>query len=379
MQGRSFRPLDGLLVLDFSTLLPGPLATQMLAQAGARVVKIEKPAGGDEMRPYDPQWGESSANFALLNAGKESIAVDLKSAEGRASLDGLLSKADILVEQFRPGVMARLGLDFETVRKLNPRIVYCSLTGFGQSGPKRDVAGHDLNYIADTGLLHLSMGAPGARVVPPALVADIAAGALPSVVNILLALQQRAITGEGCYLDIAMTDGLFAFQYWSLGRLQAIGQPPRPGGELTTGGSPRYNLYDARDGRVIAAAPIEEKFWAAFCNAIGLEERFRQDEKDPEATLRRIREIIAGRDSTEWEKVFATADCCCNVVRTIDEALRDPHFRARGLFRANVQGGDGREMAALPLPLSDAFRPADGAVSRVPSLGEHNAAALGCD
>lgn len=377
MQGSGLRPLAGLTVLDFSTLLPGPLAGQILAQAGARIVKIEKPSGGDEMRVYQPRWGDDSANFSLLNAGKESVAIDLKSSQARELITPLIAEADILIEQFRPGVMARLGLDYVSVRRVNPRTIYCSISGYGQSGPMSDVAGHDLNYIAATGLLDLSMGEPGRRVVPPALVADIAAGALPAVINILLALQQRNSTGQGCYLDIAMTDGLFAFQYWSIGQLQATGRSPKPGAELVTGGSPRYNLYDTSDGRVIAAAPIEAKFWTAFCDAIGLESELRDDGRDPAASLRRIREIIAARDSTHWRTAFANADCCCNVVRSFDEARTDPHFAARKLFLADIENGCGARMDALPLPLAAAFRPTGRPPARVPSLGEHNSSILG--
>ena len=167
-------PLQGITVLDFSTLLPGPMATLLLAEAGAEVIKIERPGTGDEMRTYEPRWGRDSVNFALLNRGKKSVALDLKNAEERAKIRPLLEKADILVEQFRPGVMARLGLDYETVATINRKIIYCSITGYGQHGPKHDQAGHDLNYIGDAGLLSLSMGPAESPVVPPALIADIA-------------------------------------------------------------------------------------------------------------------------------------------------------------------------------------------------------------
>ena len=224
-------PLDGLLVLDFSTLLPGPLATLMLAEAGAEVIKIERP-GGEEMRRYVPRWGAESVNFAMLNRGKKSLVLDLKQDSGRARLRPLLERADILVEQFRPGVMARLGLDAEAVRAVNPRIVYCSITGFGQTGPKRDIAAHDLNYIGETGVLSLSMGPEDRPVVPPVLMADIAAGAYPAVMNILLALRQRDVTGEGATLDVAMADNLFPFMFWAIGNAQAAGLWPKNGGDL---------------------------------------------------------------------------------------------------------------------------------------------------
>ena len=200
------RPLEGLLVLDFSTLLPGPMATLLLAEAGAEVIKIERPGRGEEMRGYDPKWGRDSVNFALLNRGKQSMPLDLKDPADRAKLDPLLARADVLVEQFRPGVMARLGLGYDDVAKINPRLVYCSITGYGQSGPKRDVAGHDLNYIGDSGLLALSMGPLDRPVVPPALIADIAGGAYPAVMNILLALTERARSARGRYKDVARSD-----------------------------------------------------------------------------------------------------------------------------------------------------------------------------
>jgi len=206
------QPLEGILVLDFSTLLPGPMATLLLAEAGAEVVKVERPSG-EEMRSYRPRWGRESVNFALLNRGKKSLALDLKSDEDRKKLAPLLARADVIVEQFRPGVMARLGLDYDDIARINPRVIYCSITGYGQDGPKRDVAGHDLNYIGDAGLLALSMGDAERPVVPPALIADIAGGAYPTVINVLLALQLRQKTGRGSYLDVAMAKNLFPFAY----------------------------------------------------------------------------------------------------------------------------------------------------------------------
>ena len=183
------QPLSGLLVLDFTTLLPGPLATLMLAEAGAEVIKIERP-GGEDMRHYEPRFDGESAMFAVLNRGKKSLVSDLKNAAQRAELVLLLQRADILVEQFRPGVMARLGLGYEAVKALNPKLIYCSITGYGQSGPRADEAGHDLNYIGYTGLLALNPGPVDKPVVPPALIADIGGGTFPAVINILLALNE---------------------------------------------------------------------------------------------------------------------------------------------------------------------------------------------
>jgi alpha-methylacyl-CoA racemase len=196
------RPLAGIKVVDFSTLLPGPLASLILAEGGAEVIKVERPDPGDELRSYEPRFGQASAGFALLNRGKRSIALDLKASGARERFMPLLRSADVLIEQFRPGVMDRLGLGYATLAAVNPRLIYCSITGYGQSGPKSQVAAHDLNYLAETGVLHLAAGADGAPMVPPALIADIAGGSYPAALNILLALRARDASGRGCHLDM---------------------------------------------------------------------------------------------------------------------------------------------------------------------------------
>jgi alpha-methylacyl-CoA racemase len=349
------RPLDGLFVLDFSTLLPGPMATLLLAEAGAEVIKIEPP-GGESMRGFTPAWGRDSVNFALLNRGKTCLALDLKDPADRVRLQPLVERADIIVEQFRPGVMARLGLDYAAVAAVNPRAVYCSITGYGQTGPKRGIAGHDLNYMGDAGLLALSMGSPDQGTVPPALIADIAGGAYPAVMNILLALQQRERSGQGCHLDIAMTDGLFPFAYWAMGTGFASGRWPGNGTDLLTGGTPRYRLYATADGRSAAVAAIEGKFWDRFCDLIGLEPPLRDDARDPAATIARVAALIAAADAETWRARFAAADCCCSIVATLNEAMADPQFRARGLFDHRVTNEAGASMPAIPVPIAPAFR-----------------------
>ena len=349
------RPLEGCVVVDFSTLLPGPLATLMLAEAGAEVIKVERP-GGDELRSWEPQWGAQSVDFALLNRGKKTVVLDLKDAAQRAKLDRLLAGADVLVEQFRPGVMARLGLDYAHVAASNPRLVYCSITGFGQTGPKRDVAAHDVNYMAESGLLSLSMGPVSHPVLPPALIADVAGGSYPAVMNILLALRERDRTGKGRYLDVSMTDNLFTLAYWALGRGFATGTWPGNGTDLVTGGSPRYQLYPTQDGRMLAVGAIEQRFWDAFCDLVGLEPAWRNDSKDPAATIARLREIIVRATAGTWAHRIAGSDCCCSVVSTVEEASRDPHFIARGLFQYRVAGDAGRSIPAMHVPIDRAFR-----------------------
>lgn len=362
------RPLEGLLVLDFSTLLPGPLASLVLAEAGARVVKIERPGRGDEMRSYDPKVGADSVNFVMLNRGKQSIAIDLKAPDAVERLKPLIQTADVIVEQFRPGVMERLGLGYEAVRKLNPKIVYCSITGWGQTGPKAQVAAHDLNYMAETGVLGLSAGADGAPVLPPVLAADVAGGTLPAVINILLALRQRDLTGYGSHLDVAMGDSLFTFLYWALGEGFSGHGWPGGGDALVTGGSPRYQIYRTADDRYLAAAPLEDKFWENFTRIIDLPVALRDPAAPAEAVKAAIAERIGARSADAWRAAFEGHDVCCSIVATLEEAVADAHVSARGLF-AHALKADGRELPALPVPLAPVFRPQPTRAT-APQLGE---------
>jgi alpha-methylacyl-CoA racemase len=361
------QPLAGVLVLDFTTLLPGPLAALMLAEAGAEVVKIERP-GGEEMRFYPPRFDGTSAAFAMLNAGKKSLMLDLKKASERERLIPLLTRADVLIEQFRPGVMTRLGLGYDDVAKLNPRLVYCSISGYGQSGPRVNEAGHDLNYIGNTGLLALQTGPASAPVVPPALIADIGGGSFPAVMNILLGLRQRDATGRGCHVDIAMTDAMFTFAWYALATGFATGQFPANGELALAGGSPRYQLYPTKDGKLVACAALEQKFWLAFCAAVGLSGPLMNDVADPAATKTAVAKLIAARGADEWRPVLAAADCCATIVATLDEALHDPHFAARGNFSGEVSGSSGKRMGALPVPIAAPFRDHAGEAKKAPRL-----------
>ncbi|MCP8940744.1 CoA transferase [Alsobacter sp. SYSU M60028] len=346
------QPLEGIVVLDFSTLLPGPLATLLLAEAGAKVIKIERPEG-DDMRRFAPRLGASSAPYIVLNRGKTVLPIDLKSREAMATLEPLIRSADVLVEQFRPGVMDRLGLGYEALRAINPRLVYCSITGYGQDGPRAHQAGHDLNYQAVTGLLSLSPS------LPASLVADIAGGAMPAVMNILLALRQRDATGEGQRLDIAMADAMFTFAWFALAEGHATGRFPRAGENMLAGGSPRYQLYPTADGRLLAVGALEEKFWSRFCAAIDLPLALRGEAADPAATRAAVARLVAARPSAHWRAVFDTLDCCCTVVEHLDEALADPHFEARGLFGWTARGEAGESLPAIVTPIAPAFRKPD--------------------
>ena len=363
--------LEGIKVIDFSTLLPGPLASLFLSETGAEVIKIEKPGVGDEIRLSNPQWGEQSVSFSLLNRGKKSLSLDLKDPKNLKILIPILKEADIIIEQFRPGVMKRLGLDYESIKKINQDIIYVSITGYGQYGPKSMVAGHDLNYIGNAGLLSISMGRENDTVVPPALVADIAGGSYPAVINILLALRKRDLNKEGSYIDLSMTENLFPFMFWGLGSGFAHQKWPGNSDGVLSGGSPRYNIYKTSDGSYVAAAPLEDRFWNKFCEAIELPKKFIKMQNDQEKVIEEIRKIIGQKEKNYWLDVFNKADCCCSIVKSIEEAINDNHFKVRKIFENKIINNLGEEIPALPIPVDMQFRK-DQKRASAPSLGDIN-------
>ena len=363
--------LEGIKVIDFSTLLPGPLASLFLSETGAEVIKIEKPGVGDEIRLSNPQWGEQSVSFSLLNRGKKSLSLDLKDPKNLKILIPILKEADIIIEQFRPGVMKRLGLDYECIKKINQDIIYVSITGYGQYGPKSMVAGHDLNYISNAGLLSISMGRENDTVVPPALVADIAGGSYPAVINILLALRKRDLNKEGSYIDLSMTENLFPFMFWGLGSGFSHNKWPGNSDGVLSGGSPRYNIYKTSDGSYVAAAPLEDRFWNKFCEAIELPKKFIKMQNDQEKVIQEIRKIIGQKEKNYWLDVFNKADCCCSIVKSIEEAINDNHFKVRKIFENKIINNLGEEIPALPIPVDMQFRK-DQKRASAPSLGDIN-------
>ncbi len=349
------QPLSGVLVLDFTTLLPGPLATLMLAEAGAEVIKIERP-GGEDMRHYEPRFDGESAMFAQLNRGKKSLVLDLKRPTDRDKLMPLLKRADVLVEQFRPGVMARFGLGYDAVKAINGKLVYCSITGYGQTGPRAGEAGHDLNYIGSTGLLALNPGPMDRPVVPPALIADISGGTLPAVLNILLALRQRDLSGQGCHLDIAMTDATFTFQSHALALGHAEGKFPGMGGSRLTGGSPRYQLYPTSDGKIVCCAALEQRFWEPFTAAIGLAPGLIDDSRDPAATKAAVashhrrtkrRRMAAGLRRGRLLR-HHHGDVGGGIARSAFHRARAVRAQGRGAERRDHAGAAGANRSAIP-------------------------------
>jgi len=350
-------PLAGVRVLDFSSLLPGPMATLLLAEAGAEVLQVERPPGGEEMRSYSPRLGESSANYALLNRGKRAAAVDLKDPRVHKRLLALAADVDVVVEQFRPGVMDRLGLGYEAVSEVNPSVIYCSITGYGQKGPRASRAGHDLNYLADAGLLNAVMDDQGDPQLPPTVIADIAGGSYPAVINILLALLRRNTTGLGCYLDVGMTPNLQTLAYGYLATYQGSGNWPTPGRDLLTGGSPRYHIYRTADHRHVAAAPLEDRFWTRFCELVELPIELRDDVGRESEVIDAVARCIAAQPSEHWRTRFEDEDVCCNVVASFEEASRNKLLQTESPHRV---AGEQFDIGGLPVPLVDELRRAAG-------------------
>jgi alpha-methylacyl-CoA racemase len=359
-------PLAGVRVLDFSTLVPGPLASLLLTDAGADVLKVERPGVGDEMRDLEPR------DFANLNRGKRSIAVDLKDPSAAADLEPLIAQADVLIEQFRPGVMDRLGLGYDRARALNPRIVYCSITGYGQDGPLASKAGHDLNYLVDAGLLASARrsDADGAPHLPPTLIADIGGGTYPAVVNILLALRSVDRLGRGVHLDIAMTENVFLWNWWTRTQVDVAGRSSDPGTTHPAGGSPRYALYAAADGAVVAVAAIEQRFWQRLCDLLAFPAELRSEDAEPTMVQAQLAERFSRHGGDHWRSLFDGVDVCVSIMTSPDDAYAHPHWAARRTFDETLSA-DGRRFAAIPSPLHRAFRRRDERTA--PGLGTSEA------
>jgi len=326
--------LEGIRVLDLSRLLPGPFLTMVLADLGADVVKIEDPTAGDYMRRAPPHKGGMSGRYLAVNRGKRSVVLDLKTAAGRDAMLRMASHADVVVESFRPGVMDKLGVGYAALSARNPRIVMCSVSGFGQTGPYTHRAGHDLGYLAIAGVLAMGGPADGAPMMPGVQIADLAGGALWGVTGILGALVRRHRTGTGAYLDISMTEGALALLSAELGNVDCGAHPTRGKANLN-GGLACYNIYRTKDDRYLAVGALEPKFWLALNAAIGRPTTVA--ELIPEAPVQNkargeLAAIFATRTAAEWQTVLATSDCCVEVVTEMDELADHPLHQAREVF-----------------------------------------------
>jgi crotonobetainyl-CoA:carnitine CoA-transferase CaiB-like acyl-CoA transferase len=329
------KPLAGIRVLDLTRLLPGPMATLHLADMGADVVKIEDTEAGDYSRSMGHVRGvpPMSDFFRLINRNKRAMWLDLKNPKGCEVFLRLAKKADLVVEGFRPGVMARLGLGYDALAAVNPRLVYCSITGYGQDGPYADRAGHDINYIGYAGVGD-QIGTEEAPVVPNFQIADLLGGALTSVMGILAALIDSKSSGRGRHVDVAMTDAVFAHAILPLlGHLEH-GKAARRGTGMLGGGLPCYSVYRTRDGRWMAVGALERKFWETLCDILGCPElkgRHIVYGEEAKPVKERIAAAFASRTQREWSEVFARADCCVSPILTVEEALANEQLRARDM------------------------------------------------
>ncbi len=378
MAENSELPLAGVRVLDLTRLLPGGYATQMLADLGADVLKIEEPGIGDYARNMLPLQRGIGQAFLAVNRDKRSAALNLKHPEGYEALLRLVDRADVLVESFRPGVMARLGLGSDVLLARNPRLVYCAISGYGQDGPYSQRVGHDLNYIGYAGLLAHNIRPGQPPTLPGAQLADIFGGALMAVAGLLAALVGRATSGEGRVVDVSMTDGALALLPL-LATLVANGtQEPGPGEAWLAGALACYNVYETADERYVTVAALEPKFWAQLCQRLGrpdlIERQFPRDAADRDEVMAALAAIFRTRTRDEWVAELGDAEVCVGPVNTLAEALEDPQLRARGMTASAEYGAAGEGMAIRYTPLiSDApFAVRSG----LPGLGQHTVAAL---
>lgn len=351
-------PLQDLRVLDLSRLLPGPYASLVLADLGAQVDRVESPDGGDPIRQMPPLRGEEGALYLGLNRSKRSLVLNLKRPEGVAALLRLVKGYDVLLESFRPGVMERLGLSPERLRASNPRLITCSITGFGQTGPHRLRAGHDLGYLARSGVLGQSGGPEGAPTLIGGQVADIGGGALFGLVGILAALHERRRTGVGKHLDISMTDGAVAFQHLQLaGRMVMGGEagPLRRGKEALNGGYGCYGVYRTADDRFLAVGALEPKFASGMLEVLGLPEllpALYAGGAEGERARHTLAATFLTRSRDAWMEAFEGRDLCIEPVTEGDEVLGDPQLQSRGLF-FELEDPERGTLSQLRTPLID--------------------------
>jgi alpha-methylacyl-CoA racemase len=367
-------PLSDLHILDLTRLLPGGYATQMLADLGADVLKIEEPGVGDYSRSMPPFIHGVGTAFYALNRNKRSASINLKHPGGRSALLRLAEQADVLIESFRPGVLDRLGLGYETLRQVNPRLTICAITAYGQEGLYRLRAGHDLNYVGYAGLLSHLMSPGQPPTLPGTQFADIAGGALMAVIGVLAALVGRQATGQGRIVDVAMLDGTVALLPLIASAILTGDRELLPGEALLAGALPGYNVYPTADGRYVTVAALEPKFWQELCQRLQcphlIPHQLPKTSDDRYQTTFELAAIFRTRTLKEWMEQLADADVCVGPVSTLEEALASPQLQGRGIKTTRVDGGEA--LRTVPLMSGVSFTADRG----VPELGEHTATAL---
>ncbi len=366
--------LSGLRVLDFSRLLPGPLATLLMAEMGAEVIKIEHPSFFDSIRDYPPYIDNEAINYDALNRSKKSFVIDYTCPDGRKIVEKLVLKADILIEQFRPGQMEQYKLDYSSLNKINPKLIYVSLTGYGQSGPYSQKAGHDLNFLAISGLLGMT-GSPEKPSIPIAQIADIAGGSYPAVIGCLAALWSLQKTGNGQHVDVAMLDGVMPLMMLPITESLSLNNRLGRSEYLLSGMLPNYNVYECSDGKFIALAAIENKFWERFCVMADKSEwRSILYSESPIALKNKLSILFKEKKRSEWVEMAKNIDICLSPVLELHELENDPQLKHRQMI-INSETNKGTKFKTIgsPIKFSEYSTPS---ISKAPEISQHTEAIL---
>jgi alpha-methylacyl-CoA racemase len=372
--------LAGIKILDLTRLLPGPVSTMLLADMGAEVLKIEDTLGSDAARYAQPMLKKNSQVFCHINRNKKSLTLNLQEKKAQDIFLKLVKTFDVVIEGFRPGVMAKFGLDYETVKKANPKIIFCSLTGYGQTGPYKNHPGHDLNYLGYSGVLDQT----GRKDEPPSLsnfqMADLAGGSMMAVTGILAAYIHAQKTGEGCHLDVAMMDGALALSPISVGSYILSKQKNKKisrGDDFLNGGSPCYQVYETKDKRFMALAALEKKFWDNFIKIINREDLAKHHGvlgKKGEALRKELTKVFKKKTQKQWIKIFENSETCCSPVLNFGEVLQNEQVKARGLIKNQKHAVEGDVLQVLmPLQINGQIY---DKTSDSPQVGEHTSEVL---
>jgi crotonobetainyl-CoA:carnitine CoA-transferase CaiB-like acyl-CoA transferase len=358
--------LEGLKVLDLTRLLPGGYCTLLLADMGADVLKVEDPFGGDYVRWFPPKVNEESTYFLAVNRNKKSMKLNLKSDRGKEIFRQLVGQYDVLVEGFRPGVMDRLGLGYDAVSKVNPRIVFCSISGYGQDGPYSQKAGHDINYIGTAGILGITGPKGRPPVVPGVPMADFGGGGMLAALGIMMALYHRDRSGEGQHVDISMTDGVASWMANIAAKHFVDGDPQDRGEVDLAGGFICYDCYETKDGQYLSVGALEPKFWANFCRLAGREDLVdSQVDKDGDGKLKEeVGTLFKSKTMDEWLALLDGEDTCIDKINTVAEAIKDPQMLHREMIVEIDHPTEGK-IKAMGNPIKLSATP--GSIDRVPA------------
>lgn len=366
-------PLEGLRVLDLTRLLPGPYCSLLLADFGADVIKVEEPKLGDYARWNEPKIAGQSVMFHSLNRNKRSMTLDLKAENDKQIFIDLVKTADVLIESFRPGVMDRLGLGYEDLKQHNPKLIYCAITGYGQTGPYAQVPGHDINFLSCSGLLNLQGETGKSPVSSSVQIGDIGGGALMAAVGILTAIIEAGKSGNGQFIDISMLDGAVSWMQTILPAYLTSRVLPKRGEMTLNGGMACYEIYQTKDDRYLSVGALEFKFWKNFCRVIGKEEltqKLNEPVEQQKLIKKEIQKVIGQKTLAEWANLFEGVDACVTPVLTLEEMTENPQIIYRELIQEvdHPQAGAIKQIAN-PIKLSNTkFR----LRRHAPELGEHN-------